>query len=174
MIRVSLPGAGQPGWGGNAEPAIFEYDAAMKLAKECGRNDTVTMPEGLPAKTTGFYTVPNCDVAIPRPEDQTATITVSASRLVEMLKAAIEVTEHNKHLVRLRFYGGFIRIDAHKDTGGQEFMGLIMGTNYNGNGIPGDSQKVVAGTYKPTPETADEGHFKLPLYEGRRFREVEE
>jgi hypothetical protein len=155
-------------------PAIFDYEQAQKLAKDMGRKDNVTMPEGLPAKTTGQYTVPNHDVTIPKPEDQTATITVDAARLIELLKAAMEVTEHNKNLVRLRFYKDFIRIDAHRDVGGQEFMGLLMWTNYNGNCIPGDSKKVLTGTNTPTPETANDGHFKLPVYEGRKFREVEE
>lgn len=40
--------------------------------------------------------------------------------------------------------------------------------------VPGDSKKVITGTNTPTPETANDGHFKLPVYEGRKFREVEE
>ena len=169
LIRVSgcAVHEGQP------EPAIFDYETAKKLACDMERADNVTMPEGLPAKTTGQYTVPNHDITIPKPEDQTATLTVDAGRLIELLKAAMEVTEHNKNLVRLRFYNDFIRIDAHRDTGGQEFMGLLMGTKYNGNCIPGDPEHVISGTNKPTPETADEGHFKLPVFEGRKFREIE-
>ncbi len=172
LIRVTLPSQ-HLGANAGAEPAIFDYETAKKLSKSVGTLE-LTMPEGLPAKTTGQYTVPNHDVTIPKPEDQTATITVDAERLVELLKAAMEVTEHNKHLVRLRFYKDFIRIDAHRDVGGQEFMGLLMWTNYNGNCIPGDAKHVMTGTNKPTPETADDGHFKLPVYEGRKFREVEE
>lgn len=156
------------------ESVIFDYETAKKLSKGMGASETVIMPEGLPAKTTGQFTVPNHDVTIPKPEDQTATITVDAERLVELLKAAMEVTEHNKHLVRLRFYKDFIRVDAHRDVGGQEFLGLLMWTRYNGNCIPGDPKHVITNTYKPTPETADDGHFKLPVYEGRKFREVEE
>jgi hypothetical protein len=171
LIRVTLPA---PQIDGDPEPAIFDYDTVRELPRGMKPTEVVTLPEGLPAKTTGQYTVPNHDVTIPRPEDQTATITVDAERLVELLKAAMEVTEHNKHLVRLRFYKDFIRIDAHRDVGGQEFMGLLMWTNYNGNCIPGDSKKVITGTHKPTPETANDGHFKLPVYEGRKFREVEE
>jgi hypothetical protein len=173
LIRVTTPivhgDANTP-----TEPAIFDFDQAKKLSKGLGASDSIPMPEGLPAKTTGQFTVPNHDVTIPRPEDQTATITVDAERLVELLKAAMEVTEHNKHLVRLRFYKDFIRIDSHRDIGGQEFLGLLMWTNYNGKCIPGDSKKVITGTNKPTPETADDGHFKLPVFEGRKFREVED
>jgi hypothetical protein len=170
LIRVSLPTAN--GINKNIEPEIFEYEAAKKLATGQFGKGQIEMPEGLPAKT-GKYIVQNHDAAIPRPEDQTATITVNASRLVELLKAAMEVTEHNKHLVRLRFYKDFIRIDSHRGAGEQEFLGFLMGTNYNGNCIPGDAKHFVAGTNKPTPETVEEGHFKLPVTEGRRFREVE-
>jgi hypothetical protein len=173
LIRVSLPDQNR-GVNVETEPAIFDYDVVKKLAKDMGKADTVTMPEGLPAKSTGQYTVPNHDVTIPKPEDQTATITVDAERLIELLKGAMEVTEHNKHLVRLRFYKDFIRIDSHRDIGGQEFLGLLMWTNYNGNCIPGDAKHVITGTNKATPETANDGHFKLPVYEGRKFREVEE
>ena len=178
MIRVTLPESHttsfQRAAGSDPEPAIFDYETAKKLAYDMGRDDTVTMPAGLPAQTTGQFTVPKHDVTIPKPEDQLATITVDAGRLIEILKGAVEVTEHNRRLVRLRFYKDGIRIDAHRDTGGQEYMGLLMGMNYNGNGIPGDPKHFIAGTNKPTPETADEGHFKLPLFEGRKFREVEE
>jgi hypothetical protein len=174
LIRVTLPTANGINQVGASEPAIFAYETMKSLAKSGFGEGQIEMPEGLPAKTTGQFTVPNHDVTIPKPEDQTATITVDAARLIELLKAAMEVTEHNKHLVRLRFYKDFIRIDAHRDVGGQEFMGLLMWTNYNGNCIPGDSKKVLTGTNTPTPETADDGHFKLPVFEGRKFREVEE
>jgi len=170
LIRVSLPASQLAG---DPKAAIFNYEQAKKLSANLKATEVVTMPEGMPAKTTGQYTVPNHDVTIPRPEDQTATITVDAGRLIELLKAAMEVTDHNKHLVRLRFYKEFIRVDAYRDAGAQEFMGLLMWTNYNGNNIPGDSKHVTS-TNQPTPETAEDGHFKLPLYEGRRFREVEE
>jgi len=173
LIRVTLPT--ENGVNNNLnEPVIYDYETTQKLAKTVSGKGQIEMPEGLPAKTTGQYTVPNHDVTIPKPEDQTATITVDAARLVELLKAAMEVTEHNKHLVRLRFYKDFIRIDAHRDVGGQEFLGLLMWTNYNGDCIPGDPKHVVAGTNKATPEDANDGHFKLPVYEGRKFREVED
>jgi hypothetical protein len=168
LIRVSLPSQPLPD---HPESAIFEYDEALTISKRLKVNQTTEMPAGLPAKTTGTHTVPNHDVTIPSPGDQTATITVDAARLIELLKAAMEVTDHNKNLVRLRFYKEFIRIDAHRDIGGQEFMGLLMWTKYNGNNIPGDCQKVAT---QPTPEDANDGHFSMPVFEGRKFREVEE
>lgn len=169
LIRVTTPVLSNDS---DTPSAIFDYETAKRMSKETSADGTVTMPVGLPAKTTGQYTVPNHDVTIPKPEDQTATITVDAKRLIELLKAAMEVTEHNKHLVRLRFYKEFIRVDAHRDTGGQEFLGLLMWTNYNGNCIPGDPEYVLKAT--PEREAANDGHFKLPVYEGRRFREIDE
>ena len=173
LIRVSLPTEHGVNTDPNT-PTIFEYEVVKKLANGQFGKGQIEMPEGLPAKTTGLFTVPNHDATVPRPEDQTATITVDAGRLIEILKGAMEVTDHNNNLIRLRFYQDFIRVDAHRDIGGQEFLGLLMGTKYNGNCIPGDPKHVVTGTYKPTPETATEGHFKLPVFEGRKFREVEE
>ena len=176
LIRVSLPKGNGINQVGASVPVIFDYETMKKLAASGFGNGQIEMPEGLLAKTTGQYTVPNYDVTIPKPEDQTATITVDASRLIEMLKAAMEVTEHSKSLVRLRFYKDFVRIDAHRDTGGQEFLGLLMGLNYNGNGIPGDAPQGVlnSGLTLKVQETTNEQHFKLPLFEGRKFREVED
>lgn len=170
LIRVTLPSQEFNKFETLPEPAIFEYGAIKKLAATLGRKEVIEMPEGLPAKTTGTFVVPNYEMTIPKPDDQTASIVVDANRLVELLKAAIEVTEHNKNLVSLRFYKDFIRIDAHRDIGGQEFLGLMMGTNYSGDGIPGDAKNP---THKSAPETVDDGHFKLPVFEGRKFREVE-
>jgi hypothetical protein len=164
LIRVTLPAEQL---GGNPEPEIFEYDQAMKLIPKGDK--VVTMPEGLPAKTTGKYTVPNHDTTIPDPKDQAFTITVNAARLIDILKAAIEVSDHSQSLVRLRFYEDYIRIDAHRDAGGQEFMALVMGTDYAGNGIPGDAP--VGSVTKPASEKCEEKNLVLPIYEGRVFRQ---
>jgi len=172
LIRVTLPKENGINQDGVGEPAIFDYDMMKNLSKSGFGQGQIEMPEGLPAKTTGQFTVPNHDITIPKPEDQTATITVDAKRLIELLKAAMEVTEHNKHLVRLRFYKNFIRIDAHRDVGGQEFMGLLMCTNYIGAGIPGDRPVGAEISLSGVSESSEDGHFKLPVYEGRRFREV--
>jgi hypothetical protein len=170
LIRVSLPSQTTLS---TDTPVIFEYDEALTISKRLKANQTTEMPAGLPAKTTGAYTVPNHDMTIPVPEDQTATITVDAARLIELLKAAMEVTEHNKNLVRLRFYKEFIRIDSHRDIGGQEFLGLLMWTNYNGNNIPGDMKPGATMNQTGALESTEDGHFKMPVFEGRKFREVE-
>ena len=164
LIRISTPA---PQTGGDPEPRIFAADEALALMPK--GEEVVTMPDGLPAKTTGKYTVPDHEVTIPGPKDQRFTITVSAARLVEVLKAACEVSDHTQSLVRLRFYEDYIRIDAHRDTGGQEFMALVMGTTYNGKGIPGDAP--VGSVAKPASEECTEKTLVLPVYEGRVFRD---
>ena len=149
------------------ECRIFPLDQAKSLAPK--GDESVSMPEGIEAKTTAKYKVPNHDVSITEPSKQAASITVNAERLVSILKAAMEVTEHSRNLVRIRLYGDQIRVDAHRDNGGQEFMGLLMGTSYNGNCIPGDPPKGT--TAQPASEAADEKTLKLPVNEGRKFRD---
>lgn len=163
LVRVTLPNtsANIP-----SEATVFPFEQAKKLAPV--KDSIVVMPDGLEAKTTGKYTVPNFEVTIPDPKNQTATLTVNAERLISLLKAAIEVTEHPRSLVRLRFYKDSIRIDAHRGSDGQEFMGILMGTNYNGNCIPGDLPK---GEATQVSEVADEKTLKLPVHEGRKFRD---
>lgn len=164
LIRVTLPDNKVPR---PETSVIFPLSQVKGLAPKGDEN--VTMPEGLEAKTTAKFKVPNHDVSIPEPSKQAASITVNAERLIGLLKAAMEVTEHSRNLVRLRFYGDSIRIDAHRDNGGQEFMALLMGTNYNGNCIPGDPPKGTES--QPASEEADEKTLKLPVHEGRKFRD---
>lgn len=169
IVRVSLPQV----VGDLLEPRIFPLEQAKKLMPK--GDESVIMPEGLEAKTTGDYTVPNFDVGIPDPQDQLCTITINAKRLIDILKGAAEVTDHSQSLVRLRLYkDNFIRVDAHRDEGGQEFLGMVMGMTYDGHGIPGDAP---AGTPSPkmTAETekCEEGKLKLPVFEGRVFRDAE-
>src|ERR1039458_4783851 len=78
LIRVSLPKGNGINQVGASVPVIFDYETMKKLAASGFGNGQIEMPEGLLAKTTGQYTVPNYDVTIPKPEDQTATITVDA------------------------------------------------------------------------------------------------
>jgi hypothetical protein len=131
------------------------------------------MPEGLEAKTTGDYTVPNFDVGIPDPQDQMCTITINANRLIDILKGAVEVTDHSRALVRLRLYrDNFIRVDSHRDNGGQEFMGMVMGTTYDGHGIPGDAPAGTTPRVTAETEKCEEGKLKLPVFEGRKFRDA--
>jgi hypothetical protein len=167
IVRVSLPKVADQ----CETPAIFPLEEVKKLMPK--GNDLVTMPEGLEAKTTGHYTVPNFDVGIPDPQDQLCTITINAERLINILKGAAEVTEHSRALVRLRLYkDNFIRVDAHRDNGGQEFMGMVMGTNYEGNGIPGDAAPGTQPPVSKATEKCDEGKLKLPVFEGRKFRDT--
>jgi hypothetical protein len=164
LIRVTLPhSANEQG----VDHAIYSYAQAKSLMPKS--NSEIVMPEGMEAKTSGKYTVPNFDVGIPEPKNQTATVTVNAERLIQLLKAAIEVTEHSRNLVRLRFYKDSIRIDAHRDKGGQEFMGILMGTSYRGNCIPGDAP--IETSSQLITEDADEKTLKLPVNSGRKFRD---
>jgi len=160
LIRVTLP----PTNASPDEAEVFPLDQAKKLAPK--GDEATEMPAGLEAKSSGKYTVPNFDVSIPEPNKQTATLTVNAERLVSLLKAAMDVTDHSRNLVRLRFYNDSIRIDAHRDNGGQEFMAILMGTNYNGVCIPGDPEKDA----QPVSEVADEKTLRLPVHSGRKFR----
>jgi hypothetical protein len=163
LIRITLPESKL----NPTDPVIFDLETAKKLTPK--NDQVISMPEGMEAKTSGKYTVPNFDVGIPEPKNQTATVTVNAERLIQLLKAAIEVTEHSRNLVRLRFYKDSIRIDAHRDKGGQEFLGILMGTTYNGDCIPGDPPK--GSEAEPVSEVADEKTLKLPVNEGRKFRD---
>ena len=163
LVRVSLP---TDQIGGNPEPEIFPADLAKSLIPK--GEATVTMPEGMPAKTTGQYIVPNYEAAIPDPKMQKFSIIVNAKRLIELLKGAVDVTEHSKSLVCLRLYGDFIRIDAHRDTCGQEFTAFMTGVNYNGDGIPGDPPKGTPSA--PASEDFKEKTLVLPITGGRLFR----
>ncbi len=165
LIRITLPYTALPI---PERATIFGYDTMAALAPPPEGDGTVMMPEGEEAKTSGKYIVPNHEASIPSPKGQVATITVNAARLVKLLQAAMEVTEHSRNLVRLRLYKDCLRIDAHRDHGGQEFLGLLMGTSYTGNCIPGDPP---VGTV-PVNESTYEKSLKLPLTEGRKFRDV--
>jgi hypothetical protein len=165
IIKVTLPQ--QPNKD-NLAPQVFTSDVFEKLRPKSDEN--VTMPEGLEAKSNGKIAVPDFKLAIPGPESQVAYITVTAKSLIKMLRAACEVTDHARQLVRLRICGEgknqMLRIDAHRDEGAQEFTGVLMGTVYTGQSIPGDKQ----GTSTNVPETIDEKKLSLPLTEGRKFR----
>ena len=173
IVRVSLPATCvSPNVADLPEPRIFPLEHAKKLMPR--GDDSVIMPEGLEAKTTGDYTVPNFDVGIPDPQDQMCTITINANRLIDILKGAVEVTDHSRALVRLRLYrDNFIRVDSHRDNGGQEFMGMVMGTTYDGHGIPGDAPAGTTPRVTAETEKCEEGKLKLPVFEGRVFRDAE-
>lgn len=136
LIRVSLP----PQSDAPTAPCVFTSDVFEEMRPKT-EDELVTMPEGREAKCDGNLAVPNFSAAIPEPTTQTASITVTAKHLIDVLKAACEVTDHARHLVRLRICGDGnknqqLRIDAHRDEDGQEFTGVIMGTVYTGSNIP--------------------------------------
>lgn len=168
IIRVSLPK--QDNVPSHAQ--VFTSDMFEKL-RPTTADETVTMPEGLEPKSNGTIAVPNFAATIPNSDAQVACVTVSAKQLIELLKAACEVTDHARQLVRLRICGDEknqkLRIDAHRDADGQEFCAVLMGAIYKGVNIPGDPTG-------PKQETApseefDEKKLTLPMTEGRKFRD---
>lgn len=171
IIRVSLPH--QPAMPSHTQ--VFTPDMFEDLIPKSG-DATVEMPEGLEAKSNGKIAVPNFNTAIPGPSTQVASITLSAKSLIEVLKAACEVTDHARQLVRLRLCGEGknqqLRIDAHRDEDGQEFVGVMMGTVYLGDKIPGDLPKdATMAAAASVSEAFDEKKLSLPLSEGRKFRD---
>jgi hypothetical protein len=170
IIRVSLPKQD------NAPQAaqVFTPDMFEPLIPK-SQDETVQMPEGLEAKSNGQLAVPSFNAAIPDPKTQVASITLSAKALIEVLKAACEVTDHARQLVRLRLCGEGknqqLRIDAHCDEDGQEFVGVMMGTIYSGTRIPGDPAKDAAMAAAASNESFDEKKLTLPMVEGRKFRD---
>jgi hypothetical protein len=165
LIQISLPPQPNP----PTTPQVFTSDIFEPLRPKTNE-ELVTMPEGAEAKCDGNLQVPNFNAAIPKPETQIATITVTAKHLIDILKAACEVTDHARYLVRLRICGDGnkkqLRVDVHRDDGGQDMIGVVMGTVYTGENIPGDP----AGSNPHPVEAYDEKKLTLPLTEGRKFR----
>ncbi len=171
LIRVSLPEQKNA-----PETACVFTGSVLEENKPKTGDELVTMPEGREAKCDGTLAVPNFSQAIPDPATQIASITVTAKHLIDVLKAACEVTDHARHLVRLRICGDGnknqqLRIDAHRDDEAQEFTGVIMGTVYTGTNIPGDPTNGQSG---PKVEAFDEKKLTLPLTEGRKFRNAKD
>ena len=164
LVKIDLPiQSGQP-----VTPQVFTKAMLDDIAHT---KDDVIMPEGLEPKSTGQISVPNFSKAIPDPNTQVASMTVNAKALIDILKVASEVTDHSRFLVKLRICGSgknqVLRIDAHRDAGAQEMVGVLMGTVYEGNSIPGNA----TGSVIPMVEYTEERKLVLPLTEGRRFRE---
>ncbi len=166
LIRITLPTTMNqiP-----ANPAIFPAEQVLELRPKSPL-ETVHMPEGLPAKSNGQYSVPVYDNAIPAPEQMGQSIICDAKMLVDLLKAACDVTDHSRNLVRLSLAknGGLIRIDAYREEGAQEFTAMLMSVRYEGNSLPGNPDKNAP---QQTVEVVDPGKISLPLNEGRKFRE---
>lgn len=163
LIRVTLPKQENA----PSDPQVFTSDVLDIKAKG---DELVTMPEGLEAKSNGKIVVPNFNSAIPNPSKQVANIALDAKTLIDVLKSACEVTDHARHLIRLRICGSgnntLLRIDAHRDEDGQEFCAVLSNITYEGVNIPGDTNEVAAPT-----EMIDQQKLTLPVTEGRRFRD---
>jgi hypothetical protein len=161
LIRVTLPK--YPVDVNPTTPVIFESKDVLERLKE--NVTSYEMPAGEEAKS-GKYSVPNLEAGIVGTEKQTASITISAKALINLLEAACEVTEHSRSLIKLRLCDNALRIDTHRNEGEQEFTGILMGLSYQGNMIPGDP---VNKTFTPT-ETVNERTLNLPETQGRKFR----
>lgn len=153
-------------------PQVFTEDMLLNIDAKLKTEELVTLPQGKEAKSNGEISIPSFTAAIPNPNTQVASITVTAKHLIKLLKAACEVTDHARQLVRVRIHGTDpknmqLRIDAHRDEDGQEFCGVLMGTIYNGSCIPGDAN----GAPVTTSEAVDTAKLTLPLSEGRKFRD---
>lgn len=173
IIRVTLPEQDDM----PTTPCVFTGSVLAENKPKTG-DELVTMPEGKEAKCDGTLAVPDFKQAIPETTTQIASITVTAKHLIEVLKAACEVTDHARYLVRLRICGDGnkntqLRVDAHRDDGGQEFTAAIMGTVYTGTNIPGDPQNGNQNQGAKN-EAFDEKKLTLPLTEGRKFRNAKD
>lgn len=132
-------------------------------------DEFVEMPEGIPALTTPEYIIPNIDKIIPDPQEQTASFTCNAELLLKMMKVVCEVSEDGEKTIRLRVCptSRTLRIDAYRQPGQQEFLGVIKEMDYDGNFIPGDKDAAKPDVVEKTPRPAGQA---LRVSEGRRFR----
>jgi hypothetical protein len=163
LIRVTLPKS--PHFESNpTEPVVFSRKDVEEKQKI--KDDIILAPLGEEAKS-GKYSVPNLEAGIIGPDKQTASITINARSLINLLEAACEVTEHSRSLVKLRFCGSSLRIDSHRLEGEQEFTGILMGIQYSGDKIPGEP---TGKTINQPTETIDERKLSLPETSGRKFR----
>ena len=166
LIRVTLPK--YPVDVNPIEAVVFSRKVVEERANTLAEDkiSSIEMPAGEEAKS-GKYSVPNLEAGIVSADKQTASITINAKSLINLLEAACEVTEHSRSLVKLRFCGNSLRIDSHRLEGEQEFTGILMGISYSGNMIPGDPKN---NTNAQPTETIDERKLSLPETSGRKFR----
>ena len=166
LIRVTLPK--YPVDVNPIEAVVFSRKVVEERANTLTENkvSSIEMPAGEEAKS-GKYSVPDLEAGIVSADKQTASITINAKSLINLLEAACEVTEHSRSLVKLRFCGNSLRIDSHRLEGEQEFTGILMDVSYSGNMIPGDPKN---NTNAQPTETIDERKLSLPETSGRKFR----
>jgi hypothetical protein len=165
MARVSMPS-------GVAQPALPVLVPQAEVDKwNLKPEEKMDVPEEVtePGVTSPDYLVPNVKSVIPDPNNQTATVTVNAEMLLKMLKIVCEVCEDSEKAIRLRYFPseGKLRIDAYRQPGQQEFVGVLCELEYSGDYIPGDksSDAPKAPEKKPVPKG-----IALKTDTGRKFR----
>lgn len=182
FVRITLPTPGNTGSGLKGTvfhdpqptvPVIFPRAVFDEMRKRCHGDNVVEMPEGLPAVSNGKYSVPNFEYAVPKPESEENSICVTAKDLIDILQAAAATTDHSRYLIKFRQCKigpkSVVVINGHRDDGGQEFTGVLMGTKYEGINIPGDRPENVPPPEKQS-EKFDEEKIELPMETGRKFR----
>lgn len=165
VARVSLPEAQS-----YIVPAIIPQAQldAMPVRPTPESNDTIDLPEGLPAVTGPEYIVPNIDACLPSHQFTTATFTCDGDLLRKLLTIACEVSKDSTKTLRLRICNDInaLRIDTYRQPGDQEFVGVLKGIDYDGDYIPGE-----APSDKPKIEKKPvQRGIALKIDKGRRFR----
>jgi hypothetical protein len=90
-----------------SEPAAIIPQAQIDTLPRVlpGSDDTVVLPQGLPAVTQPEYVVPQVDKCFPAPEYQTATFTCNGDILRKLLTVACETSKDSQKMLRLRICG---------------------------------------------------------------------
>lgn len=172
LVRVSLPEAtDQPKF-----PVTYSQQQIDALHGHYWQGGTFDMGDGRPAVTNPEQLVPRIDDAIPDPADQVATFTCNGAILLKMLKVANEVCDDSEKPLRLRLFGkcdpddptraAELRIDAYRQEGKQEFLGVLKGMEYYGALIPGDKPSGASVKEEPPKQIKQ----TLRVSTGRRFR----
>lgn len=172
IIRVTLPEQVEA----PTQPQVFDRPMFESFFPSSGQFPVVLPPS---AAKHGAMT-PNFSQAIPGPEKQIASVTLNAASLIDALKACCDVSEHKKHMVRLRICSTNqtgvtqLRIDAHRGKGEQEITVATIGMTYDGIGIPGDAPKGAESNFggpQSVNEAVIEPKLLLPMVAGRKFRD---
>ena len=164
MVRVSLPEVDTV-----TPSAIYPHAQIENFRKQGMPIEPVELPKGQPAVTSPEFTVPRTDTIVPNASDTTCTFTCNAELLREMLQIVCDVCEDRFKTVRLRICKnkGVLRVDAHANTGKQEFLGVLREIDYSGPYIPGDANV----TDEPQAEVKPkEKYLMMKVTTGRKFR----
>lgn len=167
VARVSLPDACAP----TLTPAVIipqEQIDKLRPLLTPESEDTIELPEGLPAVTQRDYLVPQIDKCFPAPEHQTAVFTCNGDLLRKLLTVACEVSKDSDKTIRLRICEEYntLRIDTYRQPGDQEFCGVLRGMEYAGDYIPGEPPADAPKVEKKPQQKV----MSLKVSVGRRFR----